>query len=55
MNGKLKPQYHYFKGYSKAKEFADFKNSRARVNWWIVRANVDRGYTVYNIRRDRGG
>ena len=46
----LRPRYYYFRGYSKAKEFADKLNSRARVNRWLVRANVEPGYTVYNIR-----
>ena len=48
----LRPQYHYFKEYSKAKEFADLKNTRARVNRWVVRANVDYGYTAYNLLSD---
>jgi len=47
----LRPRYYYFVGYSKAKEFADRLNSRARVNKWLVRASVGLGYTVYNIRR----
>lgn len=49
--GKLRPKYYYFKGYSRAKEFADKLNARAKVNQWLVKANVDPGYTVYNIRR----
>ena len=55
--GELRPRYYYFKGYSAAKEYADKLNARARVNRWLVRANIrrytaDPGYTVYNIRRE---
>jgi len=52
METKLKPQYYYFKGFSKAKEFADKKNAKARVHQWIVRATPDYGYVVYNLRID---
>ena len=48
---KLRPQYHYFKGYSRAKEFADKLNARARVHYWVVKTNGE-GYTVYNLRKE---
>ena len=48
---KLRTKYHYFKGYSRAKEFADELNSRARVHYWVVKSNGE-GYTVYNLRKD---
>jgi len=53
MAGKLRPRYHYFKGYSAAKGYADNLNARAWKNYWLVKANGIGGYTVYNVRRAR--
>ena len=44
-------EVHIFKGYDKAREWADKKNTRARKYKWVVKARSSGGYGVYKTKR----